>query len=50
MTSSFVSADSSRTATRPKPSRVNLDNKKAYLDLLILKLTVEELGKSPLAQ
>ncbi|CAH0022480.1 unnamed protein product [Clonostachys rhizophaga] len=45
MTISFVSQDSARTATRPMPSRVNLEDKKTYLDLLILKLTVEELDQ-----
>ncbi|KAM6509545.1 hypothetical protein FALCPG4_017196 [Fusarium falciforme] len=39
-----VSSGQSKTAARPMPSRVSLDDKKTHLDQLIAQLTVEELA------
>lgn len=44
VTTSSVPAGSLSAVTRPLPSRVSIDDKKSYLDLLISQLSVEELG------
>ncbi|CAI6089382.1 unnamed protein product [Clonostachys chloroleuca] len=45
VTTSSVPAGSLSAVTRPLPSRVSIDDKKSYLDLLISQLSVEELDK-----